>query len=292
MQERARNNPKVRWELNAVVDDVLGVEEGKVTAVRIRDVDSGESKDIPADGLFVAVGHDPTTALFEGVLDMDDAGYLLTKDGSTATNVTGVFAAGDVVDHVYRQAITAAGMGCMAALDAERWLAPRARPPPRPPASTRRLALPYFICPNCKDRSFDADGLEGLSHQSVGCRRCGFGFLFELLEDYFPRPGTGMLACDREGRILAAGRGLFELTGYREQDIIGRTPQASLGPGVPRPPTRSPWRSSGACARWRSTARCATRPPTATSRCCIDVFPAYDDDGGVLVALAPKSGPG
>jgi thioredoxin reductase (NADPH) len=122
MQERARSNPKVRWELSAVVDDVLGVDEGKVTAVRIRDVDSGETKDIPADGLFVAVGHDPTTALFEGVLDMDDAGYLLTKDGSTATNVPGVFAAGDVVDHVYRQAITAAAMGCQAALDAERWL--------------------------------------------------------------------------------------------------------------------------------------------------------------------------
>jgi thioredoxin reductase (NADPH) len=122
MVDRARNNPKIRWELNAVVDDVLGVDEGKVTAVRVRDVESGETRDIPADGLFVAVGHDPTTALFEGLLDMDDAGYLLTKDGSTATNVRGVFAAGDVVDHVYRQAITAAAMGCQAALDAERWL--------------------------------------------------------------------------------------------------------------------------------------------------------------------------
>jgi thioredoxin reductase (NADPH) len=122
MQERARNHERIRWELNAVVDDVLGVEAGKVTAVRIRDVDTGQTRDIPADGLFVAVGHDPTTALFEGLLHMDDAGYLLTKNGSTVTNVTGVFAAGDVVDHTYRQAITAAGTGCMAALDAERWL--------------------------------------------------------------------------------------------------------------------------------------------------------------------------
>ena len=204
MQERARDNPKIRWELNAVVEEVLGVEEGKVTGVRVRDVDTGEARDMPADGLFVAIGHDPTTALFEGILDMDDAGYLIDAGRLTATNVAGVFAAGDVVDHVYRQAITAAGMGCMAALDAERWLTSAREAAPGRPRRTER-ALPYFICPNCKDRSFDADGLEGLSHQTVGCRRCGFGFLFELLEDYFPRPGTGMLALDREGRILAAG---------------------------------------------------------------------------------------
>jgi thioredoxin reductase (NADPH) len=122
MVERARNNEKIRWELNAVVDEVLGAEQGLVTAVRLRDVDSGALRDVPADGLFVAIGHDPTTELFEGVLDMDDAGYLVTRNGSTNTNVTGVFAAGDVVDHTYRQAVTAAGSGCMAALDAERWL--------------------------------------------------------------------------------------------------------------------------------------------------------------------------
>jgi thioredoxin reductase (NADPH) len=122
MQERARANPKIRWELNAVVDEVLGAEAGQVTGVRVRDVDTGELREVAADGLFVAVGHDPTTALFQGILDMDDAGYLVTRDGSTATNVPGVFAAGDVVDHTYRQAVTAAGSGCMAALDAERWL--------------------------------------------------------------------------------------------------------------------------------------------------------------------------
>jgi thioredoxin reductase (NADPH) len=121
MQDRARANPKIRWVLNAVVEEVLGEEHGKVVGVRVRDVDSGETQELETDGVFVAIGHDPTTGLFEGILDMDDAGYLITHDG-TATNVPGVFAAGDVVDHVYRQAITAAGMGCMAALDAERWL--------------------------------------------------------------------------------------------------------------------------------------------------------------------------
>jgi thioredoxin reductase (NADPH) len=122
MFDRARASEKIEWVTNAVVDEVLG--DVGVTAVRIRDVHTGETTDLPADGLFVAIGHDPNTALFKGQLDMDEQGYLLTHDG-TATNVEGVFAAGDVVDHTYRQAITAAGMGSMAALDAERWLAAR-----------------------------------------------------------------------------------------------------------------------------------------------------------------------
>src|SRR5213078_2875290 len=102
-----------------------GAEDGKLTGVRLRNVKTDEALEVPADGLFVAIGHDPTTRLFLDQLDHDEAGYLVTEPGSTATNIPGVFAAGDVQDHVYRQAVTAAGSGCMAALDAERWLAAR-----------------------------------------------------------------------------------------------------------------------------------------------------------------------
>jgi thioredoxin reductase (NADPH) len=119
MLDRAKANEKIEWATNAVVDEVVG--NGVVTAVRLRDVNTGEITEIPADGLFVAIGHDPNTKLFSDWLELDEAGYILTHDG-TATNIEGVFAAGDVVDHTYRQAITAAGMGTMAALDAERWL--------------------------------------------------------------------------------------------------------------------------------------------------------------------------
>jgi thioredoxin reductase (NADPH) len=121
MLDRARANDKIEWVTNAVVDEVLG--DGRVTGVRLRDVNSDETWDLEADGLFAAIGHDPNTQLFLDQLDHDAAGYLVTKDGTTETNVPGVFAVGDVQDHVYRQAVTAAGSGCMGALDAERYLA-------------------------------------------------------------------------------------------------------------------------------------------------------------------------
>jgi len=125
MVDRARANEKIEFVTPVVVEDVLGADGGKLTGVRVRNVETDEVTDLPTDGLFVAIGHDPTTALFLDQLDHDEAGYLVTLPGSSATNVEGVFAAGDVVDHTYRQAVTAAGMGCMAALDAERWLAAR-----------------------------------------------------------------------------------------------------------------------------------------------------------------------
>jgi len=89
--------------------------------------------------------------------------------------------------------------------------------------------VPYFICPNCRERSIDHDRQEGLTRQAVACHRCGFGFLFELLDDYYPAPGTGFVVCDQQSRILASGRGVFELTGYREDELMGREVMDSLG---------------------------------------------------------------
>ncbi len=121
MVDRAERNEKLDFVLNAVVDEVIG--EQKLEALKLRNTVTDEVWEVPADGLFVAIGHDPNTALFREQLDHDENGYLLTRAGTTETNVPGVFAAGDVQDHTYRQAITAAGSGCMAALDAERYLA-------------------------------------------------------------------------------------------------------------------------------------------------------------------------
>jgi thioredoxin reductase (NADPH) len=121
MVDRAEQNPKIDFLVNTVVDEIVG--EVKVEALKLKSTVADEEWVVPADGVFVAIGHDPNTTLFVDQLDHDEAGYLVTKPGSTETNVPGVFAAGDVQDHTYRQAITAAGSGCMAALDAERFLA-------------------------------------------------------------------------------------------------------------------------------------------------------------------------
>ncbi len=126
MQQRAFSNPKIEFVWDSVVDEVLGKnEEGKksVTGVRLKNLKTGALADFTCDGLFLGIGHQPNTKLFKGQLDMDSVGYLITKPHSTATNIPGVFAAGDVADPTYRQAVSAAGTGCMAAIDAERFLA-------------------------------------------------------------------------------------------------------------------------------------------------------------------------
>jgi PAS domain-containing protein len=144
--------------------------------------------------------------------------------------------------------------------------------------------VPYFICPHCKRRSIDSDGYEGFSTQAVQCRECGFGFLFELLEDYYPAPETGFVVCDRDRRVLAAGRGVFELTGYRDADLIGREVTEAL--------TLSDTSPMGVVQEWGvrklgqelaiKTRAGIDKPVT------IDFFPAYDDDGGLLLALTPR----
>jgi thioredoxin reductase (NADPH) len=121
MLERARNDPKMRWELNKAVTEVVG--ENGVSALRLKDTVTGEESTLEVSGMFVAIGHDPRSALVEGQIELDEEGYARTQAPTTYTNIPGVFAAGDLVDHTYRQAVTAAGSGCAAAIDAERWLA-------------------------------------------------------------------------------------------------------------------------------------------------------------------------
>jgi PAS domain-containing protein len=144
--------------------------------------------------------------------------------------------------------------------------------------------MPYFICPNCKQRSVDHDAREGLSAHAVACRECGFGFLFELMEDYYPGPNTGLVVCDQGRRVIALGRGVFELTGYREADVLGQDLVDALGISDPQPAqTALEWgvRRLGEKLQIRTRAGVA-KAVTA------DFFPAYDEDGGLLVALAPR----
>ena len=125
LHDRVKNHPKINVVWNSIVEEILGEEQPapNVTGVRVRNMNTGIEHIIPAAGVFVAIGHDPATKIFAGAVNMDAEGYIITKPDSTATNIPGVFAAGDVKDKIYRQAVTAAGMGCMAALEAEKWIA-------------------------------------------------------------------------------------------------------------------------------------------------------------------------
>jgi PAS domain-containing protein len=148
--------------------------------------------------------------------------------------------------------------------------------------------LAFFICPNCQNRSIDNDGREGLIDQAAACQRCGFGFLFELMDDYYPAPGAGFVVCDRDARVLAVGRGVFELTGYREPDLIGRNLHEALGlhaqNGEDNPAALAiEWGVRRLGERLELRTRAGIEK-TVTA----DFFPGYDRDGGLLVALAPR----
>ena len=149
--------------------------------------------------------------------------------------------------------------------------------------------MPYFICPNCKERSVDHDRKEGLSQQAVSCHRCGFGFLFELMDDYYPAPGTGFVVCDQQARILAVGRGVFELTGYGEDDLMGLDVIESLGLNGFEP-ERNPAKLSLEWGVRRLDEQLELRTRAGSQKpITADFFPAYDEDGGLLVALSPRS---
>ena len=122
MQEKAHKNPKIAWLLDSAIEKYLGREEGKLRGTLVRNLKTGAAQEVECGGVFMGIGHEPNTTVFAGQLETDPSGYLVTKAGSTATSIPGVFAAGDVADHQYRQAVTAAGTGCMAAIDAERFL--------------------------------------------------------------------------------------------------------------------------------------------------------------------------
>ena len=122
MQDRAMENPRIKFHWNTAVDEVLGSKESGVTGLRLLNVQTKEKSQLEVDGLFIAIGHNPNTEIFRGQIELDELGYVRTQPNSTRTNVPGVFACGDVQDPIFRQAITAAGTGCMAAIEAERWL--------------------------------------------------------------------------------------------------------------------------------------------------------------------------
>ena len=148
--------------------------------------------------------------------------------------------------------------------------------------------MPFFICPNCKERSVDHDRREELDDVPVACHHCGFGFLFELMDDYYPAPNAGMVVCDSAGRILAAGRGIFELTGYSEADLLGRDVVEGLaldGFEPERNPARLAleWGVRRLGEQLELQTRAGVKKPVKG-----DFFPAYDEDGGLLVALAPR----
>ena len=145
----------------------------------------------------------------------------------------------------------------------------------------------YWICPNCGNRAIDQDGLDGLSHQAVGCTRCGFGFLFELLEDFYPPANAGFIACDRDARILSAGKGVFELTGYGEKELLGEHLTEALnlsGYDGPNPvDTVLEWG-----VRQLDKTLSIRHRSGIVKQVRVDLFPGYDEDGGLLASFAPR----
>jgi hypothetical protein len=148
--------------------------------------------------------------------------------------------------------------------------------------------VPYFICPNCKQRSIDIDRKEGLYNEAVACHHCGFGFLFELMDDYYPAPNTGFVVCDKEGRVLAVGRGIFELTGFDEGDLIGVDVVEGFGlAGFDESKNPAKLALEWGVRRLNEPLELQTRSGLR-KLVKADFFPALDEDGGLLVAFTPQ----
>ena len=150
--------------------------------------------------------------------------------------------------------------------------------------------MPYFICPNCRRRSVDDDGIQGLTGRPVACTSCGFGFLFQILDDYYPAPGTGFVVCNNEGRIIATGQGVFELTGYTERELMGHEVQEALHlDGDQSGSATSPIATALEWGVRQLDQSLALRTASgAQKQVKVDLFPAYDEDGGLMVALTPR----
>jgi len=147
--------------------------------------------------------------------------------------------------------------------------------------------VPAYICPNCKQRSVDIDAREGFSTDAPACHHCGFGFLFELLDDYYPGPNTGFVVCDQEARVLAAGRDVFELSGFREQELMGRDVIDALG--LTGFDGQNPAKVALEWGVRRMGQKLELRTRVGHSKAVTaDFFPAYDEDGGLLVAITPR----
>jgi len=145
--------------------------------------------------------------------------------------------------------------------------------------------VPFYICPRCKNRRIDHDGREGFSQEVPACHHCGFGFMFELLHDYYPAQATGFVVCDQDARVLATGEGIFELTGFKEEDLMGRDLVEALG--------LSDSEAVATVREWgvrKLEQKITLRTHAGFEKPVLaDFFPAYDDDGGLLVALTPRS---
>jgi len=145
--------------------------------------------------------------------------------------------------------------------------------------------VPFYICPRCKTRRVDHDGREGFSLEPPACERCSFGFMFQILEDYYPAQGTGFVVCDQDARVLATGEGVFELTGYKEEELMGRDVVDALGLSE-----REPVETVREWGVRKLEQKLTLRTNTGRERQVVaDFFPAYDDDGGMLVALTPRN---